>query len=46
MFKKTKEKEWKERLNRLKDRIDYWLDEKNKTEKTIEIIQLFFDGTN
>ena len=41
--KKTKKKEWEERLNALSSQIDYWIDEKNKTDKTVEIIQLFYD---
>ena len=36
-----KEKEWKFRLNCLKEEIDYWIN--NKTNKTIEIVQLFYD---
>ena len=32
---------WNERLSELKNQIDYWI--KNKTEKTIEIIHLFYD---
>jgi hypothetical protein len=37
---KTKEKEWTERVNILKSQIQYWID--NSTDKTIEIIQLFY----
>ena len=37
---KTKEKEWIDRINTLKTQIQYWID--NPTEKTIEIIQLFY----
>jgi len=40
---KEKEDEWKKRLNVLKDEIEYWLKPENKTSKTIEIIQLFYD---
>ena len=40
--KKTKQKEWTERLEALKTQIEYWLE--NKTEKTVEIIQLFYDS--
>jgi hypothetical protein len=35
-----KEKEWEERINKLKSEIQYWID--NKTEKTVEIIELFY----
>lgn len=37
---KTKQIEWEERISTLKDQIQYWID--NLTEKTIEIIQLFY----
>ena len=37
---KSKEKEWEERINTLKQQIQYWID--TQTEKTIEIIQLFY----
>ena len=37
---KTKQKEWEERINTLKQQIQYWID--NPTEKTIEIIELFY----
>ena len=41
--KKSKKKEWQERLINLKSQIDYWINEDNKSHKTIEIIQLYFD---
>jgi len=37
---KTKEKEWEERVNILKQQIQYWID--NSTDKTIEIVELFY----
>jgi len=37
---KTKEGEWEERIANLKTQIQYWID--NPTEKTVEIIQLFY----
>ena len=37
---KTKQKEWEERIESLKQQIQYWID--NTTEKTIEIIELFY----
>ncbi len=43
VIKKTKQKEWDERMKSLKDQIKYWIDPENKTEKTLEIIQLFYD---
>ena len=41
VVKKQKINEWNERLEILKQTIEYWLN--NKTDKTIEIIQLFYD---
>lgn len=43
LVQQNKLKEWNERLEILKNQIEYWCNEENKTEKTIEIIQLFFD---
>jgi hypothetical protein len=37
---KTKQKEWEERIETLKQQIQYWID--HPTEKTIEIIELFY----
>ena len=37
---KTKQNEWEERIECLKQQIQYWID--NTTEKTIEIIELFY----
>lgn len=41
--KKTKIKEWNCRLETLKEQITYWCQDENKTNKTIEISQLFYD---
>ena len=38
---KNNKKEWNERLNNLKNQIDYWLI--NKTDKIVEVIQLYYD---
>ena len=43
IVKKSKQKEWNERLNVLKNVIEYWVNPANKTDKMIEIIQLFYD---
>ena len=43
IVKKSKKEEWNERLNTLEETIQYWTDPVNKTNKTIEIIQLFYD---
>ena len=37
---KNKQKEWEERRETLKQQIKYWID--NPTEKTIEIVELFY----
>jgi len=37
---KTKEKEWEDRINTLKQQIQYWTE--HPTEKTIEIVELFY----
>lgn len=39
---KDKQIEWNTRLSLLKKQIEYWIE--NKTYKTIEVIQLFYDG--
>ena len=41
--KKTKKNEWNERLNILKDTVNYWINEEHKTNKIIEVIELFYD---
>jgi len=43
VIKKSKTKEWNERLQTLSTQIEYWLKPKNQTNKTVEIIQLFYD---
>jgi hypothetical protein len=43
VVKKSKKNEWEQRLNVLEDHINYWINELNITNKTIEIIQLFYD---
>ena len=42
-IKKNKKREWNKRLERLKEEIEYWSNEKNKTNKTLEVIQLYYD---
>jgi hypothetical protein len=42
--KKNKEKEWYERLNALEESIIYWIDPANVTNKTIELVPLFYDS--
>ena len=43
VVKKTKTNEWIHRLQSLAEQIDYWVNPANKTNKTIETIQLFYD---
>jgi len=42
--KKSKVKEWNTRLNTLIDTIKYWIEPENKTNKTVEVIQLYYDN--
>jgi hypothetical protein len=42
-IKSNKNDEWSKRLDLLKEIIEYWSNEENKTEKTIETVQLFYD---
>jgi hypothetical protein len=41
VVKKTKKDEWMQRLHALEEQINYWII--NRTDKTIETIQLFYD---
>jgi len=43
IVKKYKNSEWIQRLNTLEEHIKYWINSENVTNKTIEIIQLFYD---
>ena len=43
VVKKSKRKEWEERLIVLKNTISYWLEPGNKTNKLIETVELFYD---
>ena len=43
IVKKSKKKEWAQRLSVLEEHINYWINPINKTNKTIETIQLFYD---
>jgi hypothetical protein len=40
-IKKSKQKEWSERLEKLKETVNYWLN--NQTQKTINVVYLFYD---
>jgi hypothetical protein len=43
VIKKSKKVEWETRLQQLNDQIQYWSNPFNKTNKTIEVVQLFYD---
>jgi hypothetical protein len=43
IVKKTKKNEWMQRLSALEEQINYWINPVNKTDKTVETIQLFYD---
>ena len=43
VVKKSKQKEWLERLNNLEEQIKYWTCPENMTDKTIETIHLYYD---
>jgi hypothetical protein len=36
-------KEWNNSLNELNEEIKYWIDFKNKIDKTIEIVELYYN---
>ena len=44
-IKKTKVKEWEQRLQSLEEQVMYWTNPENTTDKTVEIIQLYYDTT-
>ena len=44
-IKKTKVKEWEQRLRSLEEQIVYWTNPENTTDKTVEIVQLYYDST-
>jgi len=43
VVKKSKKDEWNQRLNVLEEHINYWIDPQNITNKTVEMILLFYD---
>jgi len=40
---KSKKNEWTQRLKILEQLINYWIDPQNITNKTVKVIQLFYD---
>ena len=43
VVKKSKKDEWSHRLAMLEEQIKYWTNPINRTNKTVEIVQLFYD---
>ena len=43
VIQKCKQVEWNNRLNILNEHIKYWCDDNNKTNKMLEVVQLFYD---
>ena len=43
VIKKSKVKEWDNRLETLGNQIKYWINPTNKTDKTVEVIHLFYN---
>ena len=43
VVRRQKENEWNERLQTLKQQIEYWMQPENTTDKTVEVIQLFYN---
>lgn len=43
VIKKTKNDEWNERLNKLKNEIEFWTNPNNVSDKTVHITKLFYD---
>jgi hypothetical protein len=45
-LKKTKMKEWNTRLEFLKSQIEYWSNSENMSDKTIQIVELFYNQSS
>jgi hypothetical protein len=43
VIKKSKTVEWETRLQQLNYQIQYWSNASNRTNKTVEVVQLFYD---
>jgi hypothetical protein len=43
VIKKSKKVEWETRLQQLNYQIQYWCDPLNRTNKTVEVVQMFYD---
>jgi hypothetical protein len=44
VIQKSKQLEWKQRLEALENQINYWINPNNTTDKTVEIVELFYDS--
>jgi hypothetical protein len=42
VIKKSKRKEWDQRLKILEEQVNYWIQPENVTEKMVEVVQLYF----
>jgi Holliday junction resolvase len=45
-IKPSKTLDWTNRLMALKEQVTYWCNPENKTDKTVEVVQLFYDETD
>jgi hypothetical protein len=43
VIKKSKKVEWETRLQQLNYQIQYWSNASHRTNKTVEVVQLFYD---
>jgi hypothetical protein len=43
VIKKSKKTEWNTRLQSLKEQIEFWIQPHNITDKTVEVVELFYD---
>jgi len=43
IIKEKKNVEWNSRLDALREQINYWTNPENKTDKTVEVIQMYYD---
>lgn len=43
VVQKSKRNEWEQRLDSLGEQVQYWTQPENVTDKTVEVIQLFYD---
>ena len=44
VVKKSRAQEWEARLETLRREIEFWTDARNRTEKAVTIVRLFYDS--